>query len=780
MNSARDTSRVPSWCAAMLIPVCTTIALFLLRLPWIDLPVWDDGNIYGNGELLLRGNFNVLSIQWHPPLIALAALLSLIFPTAPIPGFFLFMLFAHLTVAVGAYLILRTLNWSEKEAGWIAALWVALIHILCVMADFPTLHLYHAGVPLMIAAYLVRQRPVSIPLGLGLIALAFLFRNESILVMVMMALAGWWRRRSAGGPVWTSNRWGTVAVWVTVVILLGLLVQRPGTIGSGRLTYAFTQSFYRYALATLQYDAVIPPTRDREVHTMNQAFGDGASQASVPDLFMRNPVAFVRFMATNLEMLVRGDWFGNHHYLLGWLISGVVIVSIAGVLYVVVRNRNLVLFFILAALLIKWPLYMITTPRFYYAADVMLLLLFGMWKFITPRWGARIVHRLGIVFLVVGVVSLTYGPHWERDGLLNLKRAQFVRETIEGLGLSGVVLVERYGPFSRTFTTPVVRWSDTMRAEVYRMGNGIYSPSHQLYDFVLIEEGTPIRQDIQEWANRQTPVARQDPFSLYWQQDISMNTTAPGPGDLSLWVTDSFYAEENLVGHTDHDSFHNRQLAIKWNPRMESVDTSGAQTVRVWVSDSPAQPFRVLGTLPSLDLTFFEWKRGNPFLDSAIAQGPVYGSDYRFRVEFLAGSEVVSTLATAEPVRFLSFVTVHDDETATEDISGGVDQDREAERALTIRWNLDPEEVDPAFHQEVHVYFRTVPDGALTYFARQSDLQQNQLTWRAGEENILPQFRGGPEFDTTYEFLIYIIQPGGGSIYSPFHAAAPVRLERAP
>ncbi len=85
----------------------------------------------------------------------------------------------------------------------------------------------------------------------------------------------------------------------------------------------------------------------------------------------------------------------------------------------------------------------------------------------------------------------------------------------------------------------------------------------------------------------------------------------------------------------------------------------------------------------------------------------------------------------------------------TGDLSGQIDFDRAEDRNLTIVWQ------DSGEHgTDWHVYVKQ-NHGGYIFLGRTGDGEVNRLNWSSDSPNIAPEFSTGPQFETSYSFLVF-------------------------
>ncbi|MBZ0256060.1 hypothetical protein K8I31_08365 [bacterium] len=743
-------------------PLTFTLFVFCFKAPYMDLPVHDDGSVFYNGWRILNGDYGARNFQWSPVLAFVSAAIQFVLPHVPIEGFFLFHAIGHITIALGGYFMLRALGMKARYAAPVAAAWCGFIHAMGVMMEFPTLHLYHTGVPLLIGAYLLRAKPISLMTGLGLAAFTFLLRNEAVLVMLILLAAGAVRRRNDAGLMWKRNIPASLVVWAALFASLWLMNQDARNWQGGRMEQAFRQKFYVYALSTLQYDAVFPMTYESEFRVLERAFGDGASDMSVPALLFRNPSAFLGFMNFNAQIILRGELgYDDNHWLISYYITIVFICGCFATAYAALRRRQLWIALLLVTLLLKVPLLLITVPRVRYFGDALFIAMFAAWPLLDAKRGARWSDGIACLLVLLTAYSLAFLPAIKPLGVRpNLVRALFVQYADRYLDFDNKSIAENYPTFSTAFGSRGLRESFAADDFVHSIGGKLYGRDGKLCDYILLEDGLPVVGAIGRWGAANHPLLSKGPLHLYTQSEHGAPDARPRNINQPVWATDDYLSEQNFAGRIDADEFPGAEIAVKWNAAAMGINSASEiaelQVLLEVNGDSQLQP---LGVPHQKDAGFLEWEANSPLVHPLFKDGPQFGAAYRFHVYAkIAGQDRFGfSDMTDEPVRVQSYVTVNDSTDSRFDLSGSFDADLEEERMVVVRWDL-PQEVSETYKIiDYHVYVRVNGEEDVQYLGQAQGSDIHYLEWKPGNKKIAPAFRQGPQFNNQYEFLVYII-----------------------
>ena len=292
-----------------------TSFLFLVTLRYVDLPVWDDASTYDYGYLLLQGDFSTLNVHNTPLVVLLTALFNIVFHDMPIVGYYVFDYVGYVLIAIGSTCLLRSLGYQKRVAAFLGVAWIVLVFMVKDSFPLPTLHLYHQAVPLLIASYILRKRPISLAVLICLLPLAYLERMESLLVLIPLCVYRILRsKRNREG--FCASPVGSGLIGEFVLLAVGLIAQYPSNfLGQYRLQFAFMQHFNVYAVENHLFDAKpYPNFFSDQLHVLHACFGEGAEQCSMIQLFLRNPKYFALFVGHNLGVLAKGGYDAENAY----------------------------------------------------------------------------------------------------------------------------------------------------------------------------------------------------------------------------------------------------------------------------------------------------------------------------------------------------------------------------------------------------------------------------------------------------------------------------------
>ncbi len=741
-----------------LFPIFFTLAIFIFRLPTIDLPIWDDATIFHYGWYLLHGQWHYLQVQWSPFLVGIAAIIQLLLYEDPIIGFFVFQGAGYVSIALGAYYLSFAFGYSRFFSSLLSCFWCLLIHTIASLADYPTLHLYHCGLPLLLSAYLVRRKPVSPTLAVLFIFLGFGVRNESILLLSLLFIAGCHRRKTGNIQVLERKHFviPTVLISIFVSMLIGWKLRSENL---DRMTIAFRQQFYTYALETRQYGASVPYSYARDEQAIEAAFGTGAGEMEIGGLLLRSPKTFLSFVLHNVQRFWNGELFGQSLFSLARFIQVSFLIGIVLLLIDYGITRDMYALFLLVAVLFKIPLVFLTVPRFYYMADIVFIALFASPPIFSFRRSTLITAFFAGGLIIMSFSSLLHYSDCIGGKRENMSRALFVRDALERSDSGGCIIAEAYAPFLQTFADRNLVQSVSLLNEIQRVGNRLYLKDGRLCDTVLIENGYPLPMEIKRWQRHQIPIAWDGKYSLYEQKIRDKRITDDEIAEPLVRVTDDFYKEQDLSGKTDHDSHENRMLALHWDLNQLHFDRSSIDDVRVYVKENQAS-YQFLGSPYRKTLPFLEWKRSSEWIEEPFRNGPLFGNRYRFEIDIYFrknGIPFVMPIFTAASVLFQPVVTVCDDFRSQDDLSSGVDTDPVVDRQLVIRWSPDSSEVERSKVTDIHLYVRIDDAVELDFLGRTGDPTATYFLWGENSKYLSPTFLNGPEFGHRYEFWVYFI-----------------------
>jgi len=230
-------------------------------------------------------------------------------------------------------------------------------------------------------------------------------------------------------------------------------------------------------------------------------------------------------------------------------------------------------------------------------------------------------------------------------------------------------------------------------------------------------------------------------------------------------VYDDEWSAEPLTGRTDFDDLDHRRLTLRWEYTGDLPITdwhiyvqkghggffylgrTGEGTARMFTWRNPdvnAQyQFRVWGLYPS--------ETGQLSLLVLSQAGPM---GYN-----LAGGAAIPLKQIANPDDLpAGTLRVTDDLYHQTDLSGGVDTDPEAERALALKWN--PGE---GLFLNAHIY--ASPDGQnFTYLGQTGAHDLHYFRFDANDTfSLNPAWRNGPQDGVSYWFRVFALRAEGGA-----------------
>ena len=177
-------------------PIVFSTIIFLFRLQWLDLPVYDDVSIFYYGYRLLEGDIH-LNIQWSPIIVFWAAIINLFFGWTPVTAFFVFYWFGILIMTIGCICLLRVIGYDTIYTIFIACIWSLFYQTAMHVYQVQVLHLYHFGIPAIIAAYYLRNCTISIILAITLLLFSFLVRKR-VCYYIAAFVTSWRYPKKAG------------------------------------------------------------------------------------------------------------------------------------------------------------------------------------------------------------------------------------------------------------------------------------------------------------------------------------------------------------------------------------------------------------------------------------------------------------------------------------------------------------------------------------------------------------------------------------------------------
>lgn len=740
------------------------VSMYLIKLPWLDLPVWDDASIYHYGAEMWRGRLDRLNIQWSPNLVALAAAVHGISAFRAVVGFYVFHGLGYAVLAAGFLSVSLPLVGGRGTAVFSTCAWIVFVHAVAPVSGIPVLHLYHNGIVLLAAGYFLRSRPVGKAASAGVLAFAFITRNESVIVLIPMLAAGALRRHSLGRSAWGGGRALAAAVWIPAAALILAMCAHPRNFRMERFEIAFQQQFYAHALNRGLHGAVPPPSRPNETAVIENAFRPGAAGDSVLGLARRNPEAFADFVASRFAILAGGGLLPRFpgffsHTFAAWFVCGGVALAAASLRRA--SPRELLLF---AALAAKIPLLLLTVPRFHYALDVLFMGCAAVWPVIAPRRGGWIAGAASAAVLALAVLAMAMTGGGGRDELRNYHRARFVRNAGLSMDFRGAVLAERYAPFSKAFGDSSIGESVSY-FDLEPRGGVWHTPGGKPCDYLLFETGSVIPAPLARWACSRRPAAESGMFPLYRQAARGETRMAAARAGMRrvlsaqhpVIVKDSTAAERDLGFRTDYDAPGAGELVVAWDPGLMGLDKSRSAGTHVYVRTGDG-PFVYLGHPREPGAEALRWTAGNPDIQPAFIDGPRMGQVYQFRVHPLMRGVRTQPkpFPAAGPVLLAPAAAVLD----RRDPGG---RSAESAGAIEIRWVYDETRTDGFALADTHVYVS--PDGGgFEYLGRSGGPGASDFIWRRGcDPNTAEAFRGGPVPGRKYRFAIYHILTGNGA-----------------
>lgn len=114
---------------------------------------------------------------------------------------------------------------------------------------------------------------------------------------------------------------------------------------------------------------------------------------------------------------------------------------------------------------------------------------------------------------------------------------------------------------------------------------------------------------------------------------------------------------------------------------------------------------------------------------------------------------------------------------SSHEVTGLIDYDDPDDKRLALAWDLAEIGVTRNEVENVQVYVRVNQQGGFLYLGRTSSGQPDHLEWRRNGPRLARDFRGGPDYNTEYEFQVYVILRNGNGTLGPFAPSASVRIQ---
>lgn len=295
-----------------------------------------------------------------------------------------------------------------------------------------------------------------------------------------------------------------------------------------------------------------------------------------------------------------------------------------------------------------------------------------------------------------------------------------------------------------------------------------------------------------------------------------------------ITVTDTVDDFQDLSNGQDFDLVQSRELVIRWLFDPDDIAADNVEDFHVFVRVNNSGGYRFLGKAGNPNAAFLEWKQGQPGLEDAFRNGPLFNNRYQFRifaikkqgpgrafgpfdaagpVEYLLGIDPAATATftpsntptitplptpTETPTPLETFtstpiptptntfvpsllVTVTDNLDSTVDLSGREDHDGANRRELVIRWDVSSAGISSGDLRAIHVYIKSDLDNEFVFFSRTGTDNAGVLRWNPGNRDIKSKFRSGPEFFRSYSFRVFTVPRGDDQTgVRRFDTAAPV------
>ncbi len=760
-----------------LVVSLVSLVYYFIRLPHIDLPVWDDANIYDYGLQLLKGELGVIDFEWSPLLVFLTAVLQSAFMTKPIVGFFVFQGIGHVILAVGSLCMMLSVNLSYTYATLNTIIWVIVYQSIMDVYPIPVLHLFHFGIPMLVGAYFLRNKPVSIPFSLLFLLLAYLTRNETIVLLLPLWFVGMLRRKQNRLHVIHSLSYKSYLAAFLIITLFVTILFLPQKRPNNRLNIAIAQHYFTYLLKTQPETVVDEEGPEIKARVFEDKFGEEALSCTLIELFYRNYSEMFNYILFNFTLVIDG-WVVPGNVLVSYLFVLVYGIGFLFLFYRMIRTWNLVYLLLLLPVVIKLFLTLLIVVCFHYLADILFILIFIIW----PLSGLKRVQWLSTGILLLCIILLSphvVQKHLSPSSRTNLERALFVREANRYVELDQTVVAEYYPPFSRIFALPQIKRCVSL-SSIHVSDDKLIAPNGETCDVLLFNHHQNPPYEISKWILGQSPAIHDGEHRLYMadHKDAAIeiqNTQKASP----LIITDHHNSHVDLSWQRDYDPETAKTLSLRLDPEVLQVDSNQIESCVFYIQQNSSGRFEYLGLIESFDNLLLNWIRGGKNLHHKFRDGPQFRHIYRFRAVIqLKGKKKPEVIESNGPVEYLPYITVCDHETAIMDLSGGTDQDPSHSRELCIRWNFQDFNIDFNRIGAIHVYVRQNNTGDFKFLGFQDDLTQNHLLWKAGNPCLAKAFKGGPHFGNKYTFRVYVLTKSDSPrIYGPFANSGMIEMQ---
>ncbi len=628
--------------------------IFTLTFPYLDLPVADDANYFGSGRIFATEGGG-LNADWTPVLTYINAAVYRFLPLPAEGRFVLYAFLSRLIYLWGIYAFVSRFTGNRVWA-FLSTLFAAACFSYWLQMNGRA---FANGSFLLLLAWLGMRRTLDLPSALAFTAISFLFRPEHILAAVGLSLF-------AAGRRWVEESWKgcfrlsrMTAVLLLAAYFLWLPIFFYGKSSTGRIVFAFSQSFVEFVKEEKPLDGEIPAGVAYWREVVDRYFpptrrdSDSLPGRWIPlySIASADPILFARFVFSNLWPIATFRFPITRSPVFAGVLNFYIALSFLMWLYLrrkseTREDRNAIQ--VISGLLALTVLpCLVTHPLrdYLFTAVVWFFLVVPYYSWRTLR------YPLAIPVLGLAIALAVQWPFW-KDSLLdsasmkNRNRAAILHTLPPPDESGGVVVAEAYPVFSAAFSDRVRRsvhyelvWDDAgyLRA---------YHEKGDRVDFILLESPPPrhllgvserlghwMKQWGKEWAS-------ENGFQLWRVQ----RRILASPGQILIQINPDENAGENRNSSNEEDS--GRTIVLHWNFKPHEFSD-----FHVYVSED-GRDYVYLGNTASAEAERFVWKENAPRLAPPFRPGPQTEHAYRFRVYGIplsATPGVPKFLQTSEP-----------------------------------------------------------------------------------------------------------------------------------